>query len=268
MLLTMDKGIMKHAFSQNKQYVLYEMVHTALTPSRVTLTDVCLCICRFWTLSAEYQIIVGGGVSSSRHGLNATLFLLVRTELPINGYSLRSTKRVRSGTPLVGAKKQGTEAKRQLAKATRVHTPAKRADALSKSGSYREAIKAWSGVLAEGGNAATCRLKIAIAYTRLKELPRALEEINVAIGCFGDQIDSVGHDKSPAKTIHDYATATSCRAQILWAMDELEQAVEGFERALTISPKCTAAKHKLQECRRRIAVGASGEDRYRGALPQ
>ena len=94
-------------------------------------------------------MIVGGGVSCSRHGINATLFVLERTgaclrvaahaaapelsppilaktllppvcsacvchpeitDVRVDGYSKASTKRVFAGIPLVGATKDNTEA--------------------------------------------------------------------------------------------------------------------------------------------------------------
>lgn len=244
-MLSMDKAVMKHALSNNKRY---------------------------WTKLADYQIIVGGGVNSSRHGLNATLFILERTQIGLRDYSNRSSKRVRSGTPLVGAKKQGTEAKKKAAAmAKAVATPATQAEELHKAGNYKESISAWRHLLAVGDKEVArsiCYLKIAVGNMRLKRLNEALLEIDNAIACFRYEAAEERSNKAASKFRRDHAVTYSCRGQILWALGDLESAVMSFEKALSVDGSCGAAQHKLQECAKRIAAGATGDDRTRGALPQ
>lgn len=216
---------------------------------------------RYWTKHEEYTIVVGGGVSTSRHGISAVLFVFVRTAIELEAYSARATRRVAHGTPLVGARKKGDARLDYLEKKEaqkRLKTPKALAEQISRSGDDHAALAAWKTLLKDGGDPATCHFRIAIAHSRMHSFDAALTAIDQALANFLEQGERMQTDSKRHKQhLKQHATAQSCKGQILWEMGRLNDSIPAFEHALSLHPKCTAAQHKLQEVQRRLMASAS-----------
>ena len=232
-MLVMDYKTMKHALANNR---------------------------RFWQLTAEYRVLIGGGVNSSRHGLNATLLVLTRSSVTNEKYSHRGSKRKELPT---GAKQShGAPEKKQSL------SPMQVAEALMKRDA-QAAAEAFRRILVDGGehtHAATCHYKLGVCYQRLKDYQAAVHSIDKALELLNEPGYQPGaitssHGKRAQGTVaeriaREKANAYLSRGVVQWALDNLDEAREMFERCLSIYPSgsCLSAQHKLAEVRKRIEL--------------
>ena len=233
-MLVMDYKTMKHALANNK---------------------------RFWQLTAEYKVLIGGGVNSSRHGLNATLLVLTRSSVAIERYSHRGSKR--KELPAGAKRSQGAPEKKQSL------NPMQVAEALMKQRDAQAAAEAFRRVLVDGGehaHAATCHYKLGVCYQRLKDYQAALRSIDKAL----ELLNAPGYQPGAMTTSHgkraqdtvaeriarEKANAYLSRGVAQWALNNLDEAREMFEMCLSIYPRgsCSSAQHKLAEVRKRIEL--------------
>lgn len=213
---------------------------------------------RFWKLTSEFKVLVGGGVNSSKHGLYATLLVLARSAVPIQKYSHRGSKRKEAPTGV----KRSQEKKQSLG-------PMQVAEALMKQRDMPAAVEAFRRILVDGGDhahTATCHYKLSICYQRLKDYRAALCSIDAALALLNDpgyQPCAVtnthgtrAQDTVVERIARERANAYLSRGVAQWALNDLEEARDSFEACLRHYPggKCASAMHKLTEVRKRIQL--------------
>jgi 23S rRNA G2445 N2-methylase RlmL len=227
-MLTMDFKLMKHAVSNNK---------------------------RFWQLTDEYRILVGGGVNSARHGIHATLLVLTRTELAIEKYSHRGSKR--KDNPAGSQSQQRGGGKKKL-------NPIQAAESLMKQRDVPAAVEAFHRLLADGvEHAATCHYKLNLCHQRLKDYPAALRSIEAALGLYAQPGYEPGAVTNPLgkgakdtlvqRIAREKGNAYLSKGIVHWALGSLDEARDALEQCLEFYPgTCDSAVYKLAEVRKRI----------------
>ena len=225
-MLTMDYKIMKHAVSNNKQ---------------------------FWKMTQEYKVLVGGGVNSSSHGINAILLVLTRTGLALDKYSHRGSKR----KPTAGV--QGAGGKKKQAVQL---TPIQAAESLIKNRDIPGALASFQKLLAEGEHAATCHYKICFCHQRLEDFPAALASIDAALACFvegyvplapANPQGRAAKGTVAERTAREKGNAYCSRGMANWKLGSIDEALSDFENCLELYPKCDSARFKLAEVQKRVA---------------
>lgn len=235
-MLTVDYKIMKHAVSNNKQ---------------------------FWKTTQEYKVLVGGGVNSSSHGINAHLLVLTRTAEALDKYSHRGSKR--KTTAGVHGADGGAGGGKKKKKAVQL-TPLQAAEQLIKNRDIPGALARFQSLLAEGEHAATCHYKICFCHQRLEDYFAALESIDASLACYVDGYVPLSPTNPQSKnmaakstlgvaerTDREKSNAYCSRGMANWKLGHIDESVLDFEKCLELYPKCDSARYKLVEVRKRVA---------------